>query len=127
LDSNLPEVVVLEVCLLPPCRWATAVVAGALAHGKSAGAYERAAVQSMDPWAATKEALHYTGCKIRRNMLTANPVQCSVARYGADGERENHMSGPRSQWQLITSSPINTIKMYHNMVLFLLLYYILLP
>ena len=37
-------------------------------------AHECAASQSMDPWAATKKAFHYRERKIRRNMLTTNPM-----------------------------------------------------
>ena len=41
--------------------------------------------------------------------------KCGVARYGADGERERTITEwAASLWQLITSSPVNTIKMYHN-------------
>ena len=79
--------------------------------------------------------IYYRECKIRRNMLTANPMQeqlrcCQI--WGRRRKREeNHRSGPWSLWQLIPSSRINTIKCITtdrpNMVSFKLLYYILMP
>jgi len=74
----------------------------------SVAAYECAAAPSMDPWVATKVALLYRECEIRRNMLIANAIQgelqCCQIWGGQRKREENHMSEPRGLWQLITGS-----------------------
>jgi hypothetical protein len=55
----------------------------------------------------------YTACEIR-NMLTTNSMQGQVQCCHIQGRRRKRESGPQNLWQLITSSPINTIKMYPN-------------